>query len=120
MDLKKYGYVYNAAAHFAGVEKYPEGLMPELMKPGKDGFNALCWALAEMSMQAELIRRDMGYDRREPLDENKVRACMTFKNIPVAREIVMNAIVKGLGKGVEDGEEFDEVLAELEKKTETD
>ena len=120
MDLSKYSYAYNAAAHFAGVEKYPDGLMLELQKPGTDGFNALCWALAEMSMQAELIRRDMGYDRREPLDENKLRALMTFKNIPKAREIVMNAIIKGLGKGTEDGEEFDEVLAELEKKTEAD
>ena len=46
MDLTKYNYVYNAAAHFAAMEKYPEGLWAELVKPGKAGFDALCWALA--------------------------------------------------------------------------
>lgn len=119
MDLRKYNYVYNAAAHFASIEKYPEGLTKEFDKKGTREFNALCWALAEMSTQAELVRRDMGYDPHEPLSEEKVRVWLTFRNIQTAREIVLNAIIKGLGKGTEDGEEFDEVLAELEKKTET-
>lgn len=117
MDLSKYRYVYNAAAHFAAVEKYPDGLVPELMKPGVAGFDALCWALAEIAMQAELIRRDMGYDRQEPPSEAALRAQMTCRNINEARTIVMNAIVKGLGK--DGGGEVDEILAEIQKKTET-
>lgn len=122
MDLSQYKYVYNAAAYFAGVEKYPNGLMEQLLKPGNDGFSALCWAMAEMSTQGELIRRDMGHDKREPLSEEKLRLHMTPRNISEARTIVMTAIAKGLGKGGEDeeDEEVDEVMAEIQKKTESD
>lgn len=119
MDLSKYNYVYNAAAHFAAMEKYPDGLFPELMKPGKSGNEALCWALAETSMQGELIRRDMGYDRGEPLAEDALRLYLKVRQINEARGIVLTAITKGLGQ--DDGEEeVDEVLSEIEKKTETD
>lgn len=119
MDLSKFSFVYNADAHFAAMEKYPDGLWAELIKPGKAGFGALCWALAETSMQAELIRRDMGQDKRETLIEDKLRLYLKPKQINEARSIVLTAMTKGLGKG-DDGEEVDEVMAEIQKKTETD
>lgn len=119
MDLTKYSYVYNAAAHFAAMEKYPDGLWAELVKPGKAGFDALCWALAETSTQAELVRRDMGHDKREALDEDKLRIYLKPRQINEARTIVLNAMTKGLNSG-DEGEEVDEVMAEIQKKTATD
>lgn len=119
MDLSQYSYVYNAAAHFAAMEKYSEGLWAELVKPGKAGFEALCWALAETSMQAELIRRDMGHDKRETLDEAKLHMYLKPRQINEARTIVLNAMTKGLNSA-DDGEEVDEVMAEIQKKTGTD
>lgn len=118
-DFSKYDFVYNAAAHFAAQDKYPDGLWAELVKPGKAGFDALCWALAETSMQGELIRRDMGHDKRETLDEDKLRLYLKPRQINEARTIVLNAMTKGLSND-DDNEEIDEVLLENQKKTETD
>ena len=119
MDLNQYSYVCNAAAHFAAQDKYPEGLWTELVKPGKAGFDALCWALAETSIQGELIRRDMGYDKRETLDESKFRLYLKPRQINEARTIIMNAMIKGLNSG-DEADEVDEVMAEIQKKTATD
>lgn len=119
MDLTQYQYVYNAAAHFAAMDKYPDGLWAEMIKPGKAGFDALCWALAETSMQGELIRRDMGYDRQEPLPEDKLRMYLKPRQVNEARTIVLNAMTKGLNNA-DEGEEVDEVMAEIQKKTATD
>lgn len=119
MDLNQYGYVYNAAAHFAAQEKYPDGLWAELIKPGAAGFDALCWALAETSMQAELVRRDMGHDRRDALSEDKLRIHLKPRQINEARSIVLTAMTKGLSAD-DEADEVDEVMAEIQKKTGTD
>lgn len=119
MDLNQYKYVYNAAAHFAAMDKYPDGLWAELVKPGKAGFDALCWALAETSMQGELIRRDMGRDKSETLAEDKLRMYLKPRQTNEARSIILTAMTKGLNSGDED-EEVDEVMAEIQKKTATD
>jgi hypothetical protein len=118
-DFSKYDFVYNAAAHFAAMDRFPDGLWLELVKPGKAGHEALCWALAETSLQGELIRRDMGRDKRETLDENKLRLYLKPRQINEARTIVLNAMTKGLSND-DDNEEIDEVLLENQKKTETD
>jgi hypothetical protein len=116
MDFSKFHFVYNAAAHFAAMEKYPEGLMQELGKNGTAGFEALCWILAELSMQGELVRRDLGYDRSEPLSIDKLRLHLKIKDIPAAKKIIMDALLAGVGEN--EGEEIDEVMAEIQKKTE--
>ena len=88
MNIKDLHLLYNAAAHFAAQEKYPDGLISAMSSTGKEGFDALCWAVVELSTQGELCRRAMGHDKAKLLtleeDENA---------------------------------EVDEVLAELEKKT---
>ena len=119
MDLTKYDFVYNAAAHFAAQDKYPDGLWAELVKPGVAGYEALCWALAETSLQGELIRRDIGHDKRETLDENKLRLYLKPRQINEARSIILTAMTKGLNNADEE-EEVDEVMAEIQKKTATD
>ena len=109
--------VYNAAAHFAAQERYPEGLSEALSAPGGKGFEALCWAVGELSTQGELIRRDMGHDKKEPLTAEYVRLHLKPSELLAAKSAVIEAMIRGLNSGDED-EEVDEVLAELQKKTE--
>ena len=116
MDFSKFHFVYNAAAHFAAMEKYPEGIVAELMKPGTAGLESLCWALEEMSVQGDLVRRDLGHDKSPTISAKRMQLRMMPRDINEARSIVMDGIVKGLKQSAE-AEEIDEVLAEIEKKT---
>jgi len=118
MDLRQYGYLYNAAAHFAAQDKYSDGLIAALAQKGRDGFTALCWALEELSTQAELERRYMGHDPRPVIKAKEAEVCMSVSDILVAREIVLNAISRGL-KSSDEPTEVDEILMETQKKTET-
>lgn len=120
MDFDKFSFVYNAEAHFKGVDKYPGGVMDAMQKEGTEGFNALCWLLAEMSMQGELIRRDMGYDKGEVLKEDYLRRNIKIRELNKAREIALGAIIQGLKGEDKEDDEIDEVLMELQKKTDED
>lgn len=110
----QYRLLYNAAAHFAAAEKYPEGLLAEMCKPGEEGLEALCWALSALSAQAELARRAQGYDKGEFQSPEDIRALLMPKDLIPARKAVLEAVSRGLGDGGED--EVDEVLLELQKK----
>lgn len=118
MDIAKLHLLYNAAAHFAAQEKYPDGLIGAMAGAGKEGFEALCWAIVELSTQGELCRREMGYDRDGMLTLEQVSRQMLPRDIVVAKQAVLDAVIKGLRAPEEDeNAEVDEVLAELEKKT---
>lgn len=119
MNLSKHDFVYNAEAHFAAVEKFPDGLVKTLSKNNKESFEALCWTLAETAMQAELIRRDLGHDKKQPPTEAYFRTHLMPRDIREAHMLMFNAIQKGLRKDDED-EEVDEVLEEIEKKADGD
>lgn len=108
---------YNAAAHYAGEEQYPNGLASAIIEPGKPGFEALCWALSELSTQTELIRRDLGYDKRPILSPEYFARTLKLPDVVAAKGDVIKAISRGLNAGEED-DEVDEVLLELQKKTE--
>ena len=110
----QYRLLYNAAAHFAAAEKYTDGLLNEMSKPGPAGLAALSWAIAEFGRQAELARRAMGYDPREMPEEGAIMAQLMPKDILAARKAVLDAMPRGLGDAG-DGE-VDEVLLELQKK----
>lgn len=118
MDFSKYHFIYNAAAYFAAQDKYPDGLMDAVLQSGFEGFAAVCWALELLSTQGELIRRDMGHDRQEPLKESDALKYMRPADFLEAKRLIITAIAAGLKAG-EEPEEVDEVLMELQKKTET-
>lgn len=120
MDFGKYNFVYNAEAHFKGIDKYPEGVMEATQQPGTAGFNALCWLMAEMSVQGELIRRDMGYDPGEVLTEKQLKTHLKITELGEVRKIVLETMVRGLRGEEKEDEVIDEVLAEIEKKTGND
>lgn len=108
--------LYNAAAHFAAEDKYPDGLIPAITSPGVEGFRAICWVLGELSTQAELYRRYMGYTPEEPLTEDRARAILRPLDIIPARAAILEAVSRGM-RGGED-QEVDEVLLEIQKKKE--
>jgi len=120
MDFTKYEFVYGAEVHFAGVEKFPGGLMKEMDKKGRAPFDAMCWVLAAMAEHAELLRRDLGHDKREVPSADYFKLHMKLKDIMPAKQIILNCIAKGLRGETDEDEEVDEVLAEIEKKADGD
>jgi len=117
INFEDYEYLYNADAHFKAMEKFPNGFFQTIVLDNKEGFDALCWGLAELSMQAELVRRYKGEDSKPYLTEDKVHALMDYTQTPEALRIVVMAVSKGLtGTAADEDEEIDEVLAELQKK----
>ena len=117
MKLKGVELLYNAAAHFSSLEKYPDGLVPELLKKDKSSFDALCWALAEMARQGELYRRYIGETPKEYPTEETFAIGLRPNQITAAYELCMAEIAKGLAKPDEENEEIDLVLMEIQKKT---
>ena len=109
--------IYNASAHFAAQIKYPDGFMAALLKNDAEGFDVICWALSEMSTQYELVRRDMGYDKGTIRTPEWYKHNLSFRDVINAKEAILNAITKGIQTEEEQGE-VDEVLQELQKKTE--
>lgn len=119
MDWKNVELVYNAAAHFKMMEKYPEGnIMKVISEGGAEGFEAMCEMIAECSTQAEMIRRSMGYDRREPITAERIRIEMMPYEWQEAFGALCKAFMKGMKAPDDPMKEHDEVLEELEKKTE--
>jgi len=118
INFDKYHYLYNADAHFKAQEKYPDGYFSVLLAGDKNSFDALTWFLAELSLQGELVRRYMGEDKGEYLTEERARHMLSIKQMPEALRIVVTAIKDGLEIEADENEEIDEVLMELQKKTE--
>ena len=116
MKLKDLNFVYNAAAHFHAAEKYPDGLIEALKKPGIESFEALCWAAAEMALQGELVRRHMGETPRVAPTAEDFMVSIRPNQISKISEIVFTELANGLGSR-DDDEEIDLVLCEIQKKT---
>lgn len=118
MNFKDLKLIYNAAAHFAAQDKFPDGgLIKALIQPGTQGLDALCWALEEMSTQWELIRKEMGYEPKAPIKAETYKRLLRPADLPGAKAAVLEAIKKGTSPTENDDEEVDEVLAEIQKKT---
>lgn len=118
MDFNKYRFTYNAMAFFNAQERYPDGLAQEVFKEGKEGLDALCWALEELSTQGDLVRRSLGYDKGEILTAEMARAQLKANDVPKAKLLVLDALKRGMGE-VDEEDEVDLVLMELQKKTKT-
>lgn len=112
----EYRLLYNAAAHFETLEQYPNGIIEAIAEPGKKGFEALCFALDCLSHQAEAARAYLGQETREPISEEWALKNMRIVDIVKAKTAVFDAVSKGIGESADS--EVDEVLLELQKKTE--
>lgn len=134
MELDGLELLYNAAAHFMAMEKYPgtpredggepedsgepedAGLLSAIWRDGYEGMEAVCWALEALSRQGALLQREMGMEAQEPIKASKAMVEMTLPELLRAKRMVFDAVVRGMHVEDEKGE-VDEVLAELEKKT---
>ena len=117
MKIESVKLLYNAAAHFAACEKYPDGLIAEMGKPGVASFDAMFWAFTEAAKQAELYRRFMGETPKRIITEAEWRMIIKPGQMSKATGMLMDAITAGLSSGDDEDQEIDEVLMELEKKT---
>lgn len=117
MKIDSVKLLYNADAHFAAAEKYPDGLFKELKKPGVESYDAAFWAFAECAKQAELWRRFMGEKPKKILTEQEWRMIIKPAQITTVTQKTIEAIMEGLAEDKDEDEEVDEVLLELEKKT---
>lgn len=118
MKISSVKLLYNAAAHFAACEKYPDGgLVEAIRKPDASSFDAVLWAWTESAKQAELYRRFMGEDPKRILTEEEWRMLIKPGQMAQLTNRVMEAIIDGMGAESDKEQEIDEVLMELEKKT---
>ena len=117
IDFSKYHFFYNADAHYKAEQLYDHNFFTILLSGTAESFNAMCWGLAETSLQGELYRRYQGLDKGEYLTEEKVRTMLTVNEVPIALDILMRAISEGMDAETGEDEEIDEVLMELQKKT---
>lgn len=119
MKLGSVKLLYNASAHFAACEKYPDGgLVEAIRKPDASSFDAVLWAWTEAAKQAELYRRFLGEDPKRILTESEWRMLIKPGQMAQVTNRVMEAIIDGMSSGDGDEDkEIDEVLMELEKKT---
>ena len=88
-----------------------------ITQPTQEGFDALCWAVAELATQGELLRRHMGYEPRELLTAEKVRREHAPHQVTQSISFEMAAVIHGIHEPSDADDEVDEVLEELQKKT---
>ena len=109
--------LYNAAAHFKAQERYPDGIIAAMSQDGYAGFEAVCWALAELGSQGELARRDMHYDKQEIPKMDSMLVQLGIREILEAKTAILKAVSSGLHTEGGEDEEIDEIIAEQQKKT---
>lgn len=116
MNFQGHDLLYNAAAHFAAMNKYENGILDAI----KTDFGAICWALAELSAQAEAMNRYMKRDAKEPLCEERLLVALRPQEIVEAKMAILQAITHGLAPDENPNAEVDLVLEEIQKKTGND
>lgn len=116
-DLNKLHLLYNAAAHLDAIKRYPEGLVQAITQGDEEGLKALCYAISQMSMRGELVRRMQGFEKGEMWAEDEIAAVITPYQMMLAKNMVLEAIMHGMKPPEDEHAEVDEVLAELQKKT---
>lgn len=110
------------AEYLEAVEKLQKEVtqaefVAQLSAQTAEGFDALCWAVAELANQGELYSRYMGNDPREMLTPERVRVELKPYQISEAKALIMSAIISGIKPEENQGGEVDEVLEVLQKKT---
>lgn len=108
---------YKAEVDRLQAEISKKDLATLLFEPTAEGYDALCWAIAELTTQGELWRRYMGHEARETLTLERVRTELKPYQIAEARALIMTAIIHGIKPPEDKNAEVDEVLEALQKKT---
>lgn len=113
-----YFLVFNGAAMFefddafGGSSAYFENTKGD----GREVYATVCKAASILSEQGELIRRSLGYDKGPILTEEQALILAAPMEAARLRKAVMDAILAGYGREIEDDEDVDMGLLELERK----
>lgn len=114
---------YSIEVMFKMTDKFKDvqNALEAINDNNKKGFEAVRWFAVEMANDAELCRKEAGYEPRKMLKESDISARMKPLEFVQLRENVVAAIVAGYVREEKDeDEETDLGLMELQsKKTET-
>ena len=116
----KYYLNYSVAVMFDMVEKFGNlnAALDILLPDNRDSFDALRWFFVKMVNDAELCRRDAGYDHGKLLEESDISPRMSPLDYAVMKAAVIDAINRGYLRetATEDKEDIDLGLEELRAK----
>lgn len=110
----------NGAALFDLYDKFGQDkpILDHIAGTDRASFDALCWMLAKLSEQGELVRRYEGHEAGKIPSEHFFRTNLAPLEIARAKSAVTEAVARGFEREVP-GEDarIDLGLLELEKKT---
>lgn len=108
----------NGEALFSIYEKFgTKGFVTDpIQGTSKKSFDATCWMLSKLSEQGELVRRNMGFDRKPIRNEGYFRAMLGPLDIAGAKQAVADAVRAGFAREEPDTGAVDLGLLELEQK----
>lgn len=117
---REYHLAFNGAAMFAIGDEFGTTNVFELLQDGTiKEFENICKLSAILSEQGELIRRYNGQDNGPILKAEELAVMASPNDVMTLKRGVINAVIAGYGREVEEDEEQDGYLAEIEKKTES-
>ncbi len=112
--------MYNGAAMFAlrDLHGNVKGLFDAIGSDTPEGTDALVAAFRSLAENGNAARKYIGYDCDELPDKDAVAALTTVDDIARMRDAVMNAIMTGVGREIQNTEdvEIDLGLEELNVK----
>lgn len=114
----------NGEALFSIYEKFgTKGFVTDpIQGTSKKSFDATCWMLSKLSEQGELVRRNMGFDRKPIRNEGYFRAMLGPLDVADAKRAIADTVRVGFTREVPDddeNEEIDLVLLERERENGT-
>lgn len=119
---RPYCLCFNGAALFAVQEKFGDGFNAGsiLAGTGTEGFSSLCWLLAQLAEQGELVRRYMGYDPQDIPTPEYFEASLGPLDTLRAKKAVLDAFRLGFAREIKDKRGIDIYELEYQKKTGSD
>lgn len=119
---RPYCLCFNGAALFAVQEKFGDGFNAGsiLAGTGTEGFSSLCWLLAQLAEQGELVRRYMGYDPQDIPVPEYFEASLGPLDTLRAKKAVLDAFRLGFAREIKDKRGIDIYELEYQKKTGSD
>lgn len=111
---------FSIAVMFDMDERYGDlnGALNALSDPGKKGFEAVRWFVVQMANDAELYRREHGYEPVPLLEEKDISIRMTPLAFTEMKNAVIEAITAGYQRETSPTGEIDLGLEEIEAKKE--
>lgn len=120
LDGQEYHLCLNGAALYDIYEKYgmEEPILSHIQGAEKESFQAVCWMLAKLAEQGNLVRIWQGHERVKVPTEQQLAALLAPVDVLAAKDAIRVAIELGFRMEADDGEhEVDIGLQEIEKKT---